>query len=75
MKPDHQRAHMALPRCVYNYSCIKCWRLSLLLLQVSHARLKGDLPLDREWNTLSALASEYHAGGKGAQCMPANMVG
>jgi hypothetical protein len=28
------------------------------LVQTSHARLKGDVPLDREWNSLCALASE-----------------
>ena len=33
------------------------------LVQQSHARLKGDIPLDREWNSLSALGSE--SGGKG----------
>jgi hypothetical protein len=26
------------------------------LVQVSHSRLKGDVPMDREWNTLSALS-------------------
>jgi hypothetical protein len=29
------------------------------LVQISHARLKGDMPLDREWNSLSALGSTY----------------
>ncbi len=29
------------------------------LVQTTHARLKGDVPLDREWNTLCALASEW----------------
>lgn len=28
------------------------------LVQFSHARLKGDVPVDREWSTLSALCSE-----------------
>lgn len=28
------------------------------LVQTSHARLKGEVPVDREWNSLCALASE-----------------
>lgn len=29
------------------------------LVQFSHARLKGDVPIDREWCTLSALCSKW----------------
>lgn len=28
------------------------------LVQTSHSRLRGDLPLDRDWNTASLLGSE-----------------
>lgn len=34
------------------------------LVQTSHARLKGDVPVDREWNSLCALASECGVGGE-----------
>ena len=33
------------------------------LTQVSHMRLKGDLPTDRESNTLSCLVGEHCNGG------------